>query len=157
RSLAASFLARAFVLSRSAGIEDGIAGVTSGTFSSGGKTLSLKSLGGVLIRQRKRGERELALKASKPSLEKLNTLLRKKLDAVTEAGQALAFGDYGELGEKTSGPGAIDAAAAARAFLSDTEYASKDLLTWFLSKRMDIKPSRAEEHDLAYFFNSDEL
>ena len=157
RRLAASFLARAFVLSRSARVEDGIAGATSGTFSSGGKTLSLKSLRGGLIRQPKRGERELALKAAKPSLEKLNTLLRKKLDVITEAAQNLGFEDYRELAEKTSGPGAIDAAAAARAFLSDTEYASKDLLTWFLSKRMDIKPSRAEEHDLAYFFNSDEL
>jgi len=157
RSLAASFLARAFVLSRSAGIEDGIAGVASGMFSSGGKSLSLKSLRGGLIRQRKRGEREFTLKAAKPSLEKLNTLLRKKLDAITEAAQALGFGDYGELAEKTAGPGVSDAVAAARAFLSDTEYASKDLLTWFLSRSMDIKPSRAEEHDLAYFFNSDEL
>ncbi len=157
RGLAASFLARAFVLSRSAGIEDGIAGVTSGTFSSGGKSLSLKSLWGGLIRQRKRGERELAVKTAKPSLEKLNALLRKKLDAVTEAAQALGFGDYGELAEKTSGHGTSEAAAAASAFLSDTEYASMDLLSWFLSRRMDIKPSRAEEHDLAYFFNSDEL
>ena len=157
RNLAASFLARAFVLSRSAGAEDGIAGVTSETFTYGGKSLSLKSLRGGLIRQPKRGERELAVKAAKPSLERLNTLLRKKLDAITEAAQALGFGDYGELAEKMSGPGVSDAAAAARAFLSDTEYASKDLLTWFLSKRMDLKPSRAEEHDLAYFFNSDEL
>ena len=157
RRLAASFLARAFVLSRSAAIEDGVAGVTSETFSSGGKTLSLKSLRGGLIRQPKRGERELAVKAAKPSLEKLNPLLRKKLDAITEAAQALGFGDYGELAEKASDPGASDAAAAARGFLSDTEYASKDLLTWFLSRRMDIKPSRAEEHDLAYFFNSGEL
>ncbi|MGD9651398.1 MAG: hypothetical protein AB7V12_03420 [Candidatus Dadabacteria bacterium] len=157
RGLAASFLARAFVLSRSAGIEDGIAGVTSGTFSSGGKSLSLKSLWGGFIRQRKRGERELAVKTAKPSLEKLNALLRKKLDAVTEAAQALGFGDYGELAEKTSGHGTSEAAPAARAFLSDTEYASMDLLSWFLSRRMDIKPSRAEEHDLAYFFNSDEL
>ena len=157
RSLAASFLARAFVLSRSAAIEDGIEGVMSGTFSSGGKTLSLKSLSGELVRQPRHGERELAVKAAKPSLEKLNTLLRKKLDAVTEAAQALGFGDYGELTEKTSCPETSDAAAAAGAFLSDTEYASRDLLTWFLSKRMEIKPSRTEEHDIAFFLNSGEL
>ena len=157
RSLAASFLARAFVLSRSAATEDGVAGVMSGTFSSGGKTLSLKSLHADLVRQPKRGERELALKAAKPSLEKLNTLLRKKLDTITEAAQALGFGNYGELAEKTSGSETSDTAAAAMAFLSGTEYASRDLLTWFLSKRMDIKPSRAEEHDLAYFLNSGEL
>lgn len=156
KRLAASFLAHAFALSRSAGVEDGIAGVTSGTFSSGGKTLSLKSLRGELVRQPKRGERELAIKAAKPSLEKLNTLLRKKLDAVTEAARDLGFGDYGELAEKTAGPGAGDAGAA-REFLSDTEYASRDLLKWFLSRRMDLKLSRAEEHDVAFFLNSGEL
>ncbi|MCL4245205.1 MAG: hypothetical protein KJ002_08765 [Candidatus Dadabacteria bacterium] len=157
RSLAASFLARAFVLSRSAAIENGIAGIRSVTFSPGGKTLSLKSLHGELVRQPKRGERELAVKASKPSLEKLNTLLRKKLDAITESAQALGFGNYGELAETTSGPGAGDATATARAFLSGTEYASRDLLAWFLPKRMELKLPRAEEHDLAFFFNSGEL
>ncbi|HML94590.1 MAG TPA: hypothetical protein PKC29_04070 [Thermodesulfobacteriota bacterium] len=156
KRLAASFLAHAFVLSRSARVEDGIQGVMSGAFSSGGKTFSLKSLHGELVRQPKRGERELAAAAAKPSLGKLNALLRKKLDTITEAAQALGFGDYGELAEKTAGPGA-GGEGAARGFLSDTEYASRDLLAWFLSRRMELKLPRAEEHDLAFFFNSGEL
>ena len=157
RLLAASFLVRIFILSRSAALEDAVDNALSETFSSGGRTLSLRSIGAELARQPKRGERELALRAGKPAQQKLNTLLRKKLDAMTECAQALGFGDYGELVEKTSGLARGNAAEEAKAFLADTEYASKDLLAWFLARRLDLKRSQAEENDLAFFLNSGEL
>lgn len=157
RLLAASFLGGMFILSKSAVLEDAVNHAQSEAFSSGGKTLSLRSIHAELARQPKRGERELAVMAGKPSQQKLNTLLRKKLDAMTESAQALGFGDYGKLVEKTSGFGALETTAAAKAFLADTEYASKDLLTWFLAGRLELKRAQAEEHDLAFLLNSGEL
>lgn len=157
RLLAASFLGEMFILSRAASLEDAVNNALSETFSSGGRTLSLRSIHAELARQPKRGKRELALRAGKPAQQKLNTLLRKKLDAMTECAQALGFGDYGELAEKTSGLAHGNAAEEAKAFLADTEYASRDILTWFLTKRLDLKRSQAEEHDLAFLLNSGEL
>jgi len=157
RLLAASFLGRMFILSRSTALEDAVNNALSETFSSGGRTLSLKSIHAELARQPKRGERELALRAGKPAQQKLNTLLRKKLDAMTECAQALGFGDYGELAEKTSGLAHRNAAEEAKTFLADTEYASRDILTWFLARKLELKPSQAEEHDLVFLLNSGEL
>jgi len=157
RLLAASFLGSMFLLSRSAALEDAVNNAETVTFTSGGKKLSLRSIRAELARQPKRGERELAVSAAKPAQEKLNTLLRKKLDAMTECAQALGFGDYGELIEKTSGLVPGNAAEDAKAFLADTEYASRDMLTWFLARRLDLKPRQAEEHDIAFLLNSDEL
>lgn len=157
RLLAASFLGSMFLLSRSAILDEAVNNAQSRTFTSGGKKLSLRSIHAELLRQPKRGERELAVSAAKPAQEKLNTLLRKKLDAMTECAQALGFGDYGELAGETSGLARGNAAEEAKAFLADTEYASKDMLTWFLARRLDLKRPRAEEHDIAFLLNSGEL
>ena len=157
RLLAASFLGTMFILSRSAALEDAVNNAETGKFTSGGKKLSLRSIHAELARQPKRGERELAVSAAKPAQEKQNTLLRKKLDAMTECAQALGFGDYGELAGETSGLVRGNAAEEAKAFLADTEYASKDILTWFLAKKLELKPRQAEEHDIAFLLNSDEL
>jgi oligoendopeptidase F len=45
----------------------------------------------------------------------------------------------------------------AKVFLKDTEYAYRDLLKWFLLKRMELKLKDAKWYDLSYLFNGFEL
>lgn len=158
RALASSFLADAYLLYRTSSLTDAVTSLEAGeTFTAGGRTLSLRSLDAELTREPHRDIREEMIKKAEGPLASLNKLLREKLDFLTEGSEALGFQDYGKLRDETGNVQTDDLTRQAVRFLSDTGYVSRDLLSWFMTKGLEINPGQAKAHDVAHLLNSGEL
>ncbi len=156
--LISSFLARALIGGRSAGLTDrALAHEAGAGFRAGGKKLTLRSAEAALLSEPKKHRREEIAAAGTKVFSVLDALCLRKLDVMTECSESLGFRSYGELIDKTSDGGIAVLKNEAAKFLADTDYISRDMLGWFFMKKMELPLKDASIRDMTYLFNSSEL
>lgn len=157
-SLLLGFLARSFLGGKTARALDRVLSIEAEeTIHIEKRRIPYRAALGELKREPKRTRREEIDKRRKEVVLKLNPLLLESLDRIEEASVEIGFANYISLCDWVEGLELPRLEEMARLFLNDTEYAYRDLLSWFLSKRMDLKLKDAKIHDLYYLFDSFEL
>lgn len=120
------------------------------------KTIPYRSAWPEIKREAKRARREDIDGKSRRKKLKLEPLFLKALDIAHGVSSELGF-SYINLCGEIEGIDLGEVEETALLFLKDTEYAYRDLLKWFLLKRMELKLKDAKWHDLSHLFNSFEL
>ncbi len=153
-----SFLARTFLEGRAAELRDQILNAESTTLIPyENKSLPYRSVVNEIKNESKKSNREeLAIKRQ-GVVSSLNPLYQRLLEGFDKDSEDLGFPTYLELCDESERMGLPQLREKARLFLSDTEYIYRDLLFWFLRKRVDLKVEDLTFNDLRYLSNSFEL
>lgn len=153
-----SFLAEIILLSKSPQIEDGILDIEASSIFSIGKTkLPFRKSKSALLKKSKKQDKENIEKEREAILSKLNQLYLRKYAYLQKDSHDLGYSSYLNLYELIENHDSLNLLEQAKEFMRDTEYISRDLLRWFLKKRMDIEPKDATINDVVYLLNSFEL
>ncbi len=156
--LISSFLAGAFLGGRSAELTDRILALEAGEeFRAGGRRMTVRTLRAAAMTEPKKDKRREIESRSGGILTRLNALYLRKLESHNECSGELGYGNYGELADKTSGPGITRLIEEAGRFLKDTDHIAGDMLDWFFMKKMEMKLGDASISDMCYLLNSAEL
>ncbi len=152
-----NFLAHSFVESKTAKFADEILTIeTRDEILLDYKTIPHRSAWAEIKREPKRVRREEIDKKRIETVLRLEPLFLKVFEIIHSAASELGF-SYTSLCDEIEGLNLSEIEEKARLFLKDTEYVYRDLLRWFLLKRMELKPKNAKWHDICYLFNSFEL
>ena len=153
-----SFLAEIILLSKSPQIEDGILDLEASSIFSTGKTkIPFRKSRAALLKKSKKQNTEDIEKKREAILSKLNQLYLRKYAYLQKDSHDLRYSSYLNLYEFTENHDSVHLVEKAKEFMRDTEYISRDLLSWFLLKRMDIELKDASVNDVYYLLNSFEL
>lgn len=156
--LLSGFLARSFILSKTAKVIDIIFTMEAGQeILVERRTIPYRAAQAEIKKEPKRSRREEIEKRRKGIVLKLNPLLIELLDNMHSAPAELRSSSYTELCDEVEGLKLEELQEKAEVFLNDTEYVYRDLLGWFLFKRMELKLKEVKSHDLNYLLNSFEL
>jgi hypothetical protein len=90
-------------------------------------------------------------------LTKLTPILIQIFETAHETSRELGFPDYLQLCAEIEELNLYELEKQARTLLNDTEYLYRDLLRWFLKKKMALKLTELKAYDLHYLLNSFEL
>jgi hypothetical protein len=151
------FLARSIIESKMASLKDKILTMeVMAQIQLDNKAVPYRAALGEVRRESKRKIRQEIDEKRGQILLRLRPLFLEMFDAGRRMLSELGFSPitmYDEM--KCLNLGELE--SKARLFLKDTEYIYRDLLKWFLLKRMDLKLQDARRHDLDFLFNSFEL
>jgi hypothetical protein len=120
------------------------------------KTIPYRSALAEIKREAKRMRREDIDRKRRETVLKLEPLFLKALEIAHGVASELGF-SYINLCNEMERLSLSEIEEKAKLFLKDTEYVYRDLLKWFLMKRMELKLKDAKWHDLSHLFNSFEL
>jgi hypothetical protein len=152
------FLARSFIGSKTAKMIDRIlATEVRQEILVEQKSVHYRAAQAELKKEKKRTRREEIDKERKAIVLTLNPLFIELLHAIHDASAELGYSSYLTLCDELEGLKLHELKERAKLFLNDTEYIYRDLLGWFLQKRMELKLKDAKIHDLRYLLNSFEL
>ncbi len=152
------FLAETILLSKSSQIEDGILDLEASSIFTVGKTkVPFRASGKALLKKSKKQETQEIEEKRDNISSKLNQLYLRQYAYLQKDSHDLGFSSYLDLHEFTKDHSSVDLVEKAKEFIRDTEYISRDLLTWFALKRMDLKLKDVSTTDLFYLINSFEL
>lgn len=153
-----SFLADIIVLNKSSKLEDNILEIeASAKFSLGKTTIPFRKSRQALLKRSKTQDTEDIEEKRAAILSKLNELYLRKYAYLQKDSHDIGFSSYLDLYEFIENNHSASLIEKAKEFLRDTEYISRELLTWFFSKRMDIELKDASTNNLFYLLNSFEL
>jgi len=153
-----SFLAETILLSKSSKIEDSILDIESTSIFNVGKSkIPFRKSKSALLTKSKKQDTEDIEKKREAILANLNQLYLRKYAYLQKDSHDLGHSSYLNLYEFTENHNSSDLIERAKELIRDTEYISRDLLSWFLLKRMDIKLKDASANDMFYLLNSFEL
>lgn len=152
-----SFLARFIIENKTAKLRDKILKIeTRNQIRLDYKTIPYRSAWAEIKKEAKRERREAIDRKRREIALKLEPLFLKTLEIAHGAASGLGF-SYIDLCNEMERLNLSKIEEEAKIFLKDTEYAYRDLLKWFLLKRMELKLKDAKWHDLSYLFNGFEL
>lgn len=156
--LVRAFLARTFLEAGSANLRDQILNTESGAvITCDTRPVSYRSAIDEIRNETKRSNRERIDRTRREIVLSLNPLYLKLFEALHRGSEELGFPTYLNLLDYTEGVGVIALGIKARRFLTDTDYVYRDLLRWFLRKRMELKQEELTVNDLHHLFSSFEL
>jgi molybdenum-dependent DNA-binding transcriptional regulator ModE len=152
-----SFLARSVIESKTAKLRDEILTIeATDEITVDRKAIPYRSAWAEIKRKLERVRREEIDKKRIEMVLRLEPLFLKIFEITHNAASELGF-SYTSLCDEIEVLNLSEIEEKARLFLKDTEYVYRDLLRWFLLKRMELKLKDAKWHDLCYLFNSFEL
>jgi hypothetical protein len=122
-----------------------------------GKAIPYRSTPAEIKREPKRIRREEIDKKRREKLLKINPLVLEVIDMMHNASAELGFSSFTELCDEIEMLNLHKLEEKAKLFLDDTEYIYRDLLKWFLFKRIELQLKDAKGYDIDYLFNSFEL
>lgn len=153
-----SFLAEIILLSKSPQIEDGILDLEASSIFNLGKTkIPFRKSGAALLKKSKKQDKEKIEKEREAVLSKLNQLYLRKYAYLQKDSHDLRYSSYLNLYENIEDHDSLNLLEQAKEFMRDTEYISRDLLGWFLDKKMDLELKDADINDMKFLLNSFEL
>jgi len=153
-----SFLARTFIEGRSAKLRDQILNTESrASIIYNKRSIHYRSIMYEIKNEPKRSNREELNRKRQEIVLSLNPLYLKLLETFNKDSEELGFPTYIRLRDDSEGIGLSKLREEAKLFLSDTEYIYRDLLKWFLLRRMELKLEDVNLNDLHYLFSSFEL
>ena len=156
--LSSSFLAQAIILGKSPQIEDGILEIeASSTFNVAKSKVPFRKYKSALLKKSKKEETEDIIEKRNRVLEKLNQLYLRQYAYKQKDSHDLGYSSYLNLYETLENHDPLVLIEQAKQFIRDTEYVSRDLLHWFLTKKMDIQIKDATVYDMFYLLTSYEL
>jgi hypothetical protein len=120
------------------------------------KTIPYRSALAEIKIEAKRARREDIDRKRRETALRLEPLFLKTLEIAHDIASELGF-SYISLCDELEKLNLSEIEEKAKLFLKDTEYIYRDLLKWFLMKRMELKLKDAKWHDLSHLFNSFEL
>ncbi|MER3447697.1 MAG: hypothetical protein C4291_13075 [Candidatus Dadabacteria bacterium] len=120
------------------------------------KTIPYRSAPTEIKREARRTQREDIDRKRREIALKIEPLFLKILETAHGVASELGF-SYISLCDEMEGLNLSEIEEKARIFLKDTEYAYRDLIKWFLLKRMELRLKDAKWHDICYLFSSFEL
>jgi hypothetical protein len=151
------FLARSIIESEIAGLKDKILTIeTRAQIQLDDKTVPYRGAFGEIKRESKRKIRQEIDEKRCQIVLMLNPLFLQTLDTMRRISSELGF-SYIAMCDEMESLNSSHLESKARLFLKDTEYIYRDLLKWFLLKRMGLKLQDAKRHDIDFLFNSFEL
>lgn len=152
------FLAEIILLGKSSQIEDGILDFEASSLFTVGKTkVPFRAYKKALLKKSKKQEVKEAQEKGDNILSKLNQLYLRQYAYLQKDSHDIGFSSYLDLYKFTQDHDPANLVEKAKEFLRDTEYISRDLLTWFALKRMDLELKDISATDLFYLINSFEL
>jgi hypothetical protein len=152
-----SLLARSVIEGKTAKLRDEILAIeTRDEIVLDYKTIPYRAALAEIKREPKRTRREEIEKKRREIVLGLEPLFLELFETTHNAASELGF-SYINLCDEIEELNLNQLEEKARLFLKDTEYVYRDLLQWFLSKRMELKLKDVKWHDLYYLFNSFEL
>ncbi len=153
-----SFLAETLLLSKTSQIRDGVLEIEASSIFSAGKTkVPFRTSASALLKKSKKQETREIQEKREAVLSKLNQLYLRLYAYKQKDSHDLGYSSYLHMYEATQGLDISKLVEKAKEFIRDTEYISRDLLSWFLLKRMDLKLKDANSNDILYLLNSFEL
>ena len=153
-----SFMAEIILLGKTSQLKDHILDLEASSIFSIGKTkIPFRSSKAALLTKSKKQEIEGIENKRGEILAKLNQLYLRQYAYMQKDSHDLGFSSYLNLYEATKRLNTSELAEKAKEFLRDTQYVSRELLEWFLLKRMDLKLKGANVNDMLYLINSFEL
>ena len=156
--LTLDFIARSIIGDRTARVRDEILTAESREeLQIEGKTIPYRAAAAEIKKEPKRARREEINKKRREKVLKLNPLILKALDIMHGTPAELGFSSFTKLCDEIEMLNLHKLEQKAKLFLDDTEYIYRDLLKWFLFKRMELQLKDAKGYDLDYLFNSFEL
>ena len=151
------FLAKSIIERKTSTLKDKILTIeTRAEIPLGSRGISYRSASAEIKREPRREIREEIDEKRCGIALKLNPLFLEALYTTHKTSSELGF-LYTNLCDEIEGLNLNQLETNARLFLKDTEYIYRDLLKWFLLKRMELKLQDAKKHDLDFLFNSFEL
>ncbi|MCH8028868.1 MAG: hypothetical protein IH874_02920 [Candidatus Dadabacteria bacterium] len=158
KSLLLSFLAKSILGSETSTLEDARTGLeTSGTIKYGKRKTTPREYRVLLKQVAGRAKRLELIQNAEGALRGINENAVKMLDRLHSISSALGYDSYLSLFNEVDGLEIDSLKTQAEAFLKETEYVYRDLLVWFLDKKLGINIKDAKWHDLSYMINSHEL
>ncbi|HSE84420.1 MAG TPA: hypothetical protein VLB01_07730 [Thermodesulfobacteriota bacterium] len=153
-----NFLARSVIGGKTARVKDEIlTAELREAIRINGKAIPYRSTPAEIKREPKRIIREEIDKKRREKLLKINPLVLEVMDTMHSTSAELGFSSFIELCDKIEMLNLFKLEEKAKLFLNDTEYIYRDLLKWFLLKRMELQLKDAKSYDLESLFNSFEL
>lgn len=153
-----SFLADIILLNKSSKLEDHILDIeASAKFSVGKTTIPFRKSRQALLTKSKIQDLEDIEEKRTAILSKLNELYLRKYAYLQKDSHDIGFSSYLDLYEFKENHDSANLLEKAKEFLRDTEYISRELLTWFFSRRMDTELKDATTNNLFYLLSSFEL
>lgn len=153
-----SFLARTFLDGRSAKLIDQILNAEFRALINHGKRpIHYRSVVDEIKNEPKKSIREELDSKRLEVVSRVNPQYLKLFEAFNRDSEELGFPTYMKLCDDTNCLGLSSLREKARAFLRDTDYIYRDLLKWFVLKRMEMKLEDLTLNDLRYLFSSFEL
>ncbi|MEM7009460.1 MAG: hypothetical protein AAF462_10040, partial [Thermodesulfobacteriota bacterium] len=153
-----SLVANLIVLGQSSKIQDAVfESEASSYFKLGHTRVNFRAIPKALLRKSKDNEIKEIKEKKGAIISKLNELYLRQYAYLQKDSYELGFKNYLTLYELTQDHESSDLIEHAKEFIRDTEYISKDLLSWYLDKKMDIKLKNADSENLFYLINSFEL
>lgn len=127
------------------------------TISVDGERIPLRSAE-VRIKNEADRSRRAALESSRLSaVAELNGLRREILERSHAEAQRLGFAGYTSFCQELSGIDLVALRELTRPILSRTQDMYRDLLAWYLRRRLGVEPREARRHDLARLFRAPEF
>lgn len=153
-----SFLAKTFLEGRLAKSRDQILNAEFRALITYGKRpIHYRSVVDEIKNEPKKSIREDLDRKRREVVSSINPLYLKLFEAFNRDSEELGFPTYMKLCDDTDRLGLSRLRENAKIFLSDTNYIYRDLLKWFLLKRMELKLEDLTLNDLRYLFSSFEL
>lgn len=156
--LSSSFLTQTILLGKSPQIEDGILEIeASSAFNVAKSKVPFRRYTSALLKKSKKEETKDILEKKDAILEKLNQLYLRQYAYKQKDSHDLGYSSYLNLYETMQSHDSLALIEQAKLFIRDTEYVSRDLLEWFLAKKMDLQIEDASVYDMLYLMSSFEL
>ncbi|HEX3034299.1 MAG TPA: hypothetical protein VHT73_04080 [Thermodesulfobacteriota bacterium] len=153
-----NFLARSVIGSKTARVRDEmLATELREEILIDGKAIPYRATIAEIKKEPRRTRREELDRKRREKVLKLNPLILKIMDIMHSTSAELGFPSFMSLCDEAEMLNLRKLEEKAKLFLSDTEYVYRDLLKWFLLKRMELQLKDAKSYDLYYLFNSFEL
>jgi hypothetical protein len=153
-----SFLARTFLEGRSAKSIDQILNAEFRALINHGKrSIHYRSVVDEIKNEPKKSIREELDRKRLEVVSRVNPKYLERFEAFNRDSEELGFRTYMKLCDDTDCLGLSRLREKAKVFLRDTDYIYRDLLKWFVLKRMEMKLEDLTLNDLRYLFSSFEL
>ena len=153
-----AFLADMFILSRTASIADKVLSLeATSTIKIGKKKIPYRSVYQKILDEPKKKKRDETESRRLEAQEDLIPHLKEIIYQTAGASESLGFPNFKELKEKTELGDTSALIQEARLFIDDTEYVSKEMMEWFLTRYMELSLKDSSASDLSFMLNSFEL
>lgn len=158
KSLLLSFLAKSILGSETSTLADERTGLETAASIKHGKRKTTPREYRVLLKQvAGRAKRLELVQNAQVALGGINENAVRTLDRQHSISPELGYGGYVSLFDEVDGLEVDSLKIQAGEFLKETEYVYRDLLVWFLDKKMGVNLKDAKWHDLSSLINSHEL